>query len=326
MQKKKTAIVLGATRNYFFAIGTLVLNIKKFSPDFADDIVIFYDQVAETDRDILENQLGCTLIPYELPFTPNVSTSSLERFTPLSFSIYEIFKLLDQYENVLWLDGDICIQGDISGILQYGPVGIRHGGTKFADALGMLVDPDIDEKPTNNTGVVLVTDALEDYCSLYKQCYHLTEKFFKTLKLPDQAIINYVLWKNKIPVTNITENFNYTVYHDIHGYDAAAIFHLACDKKFWNHSVLRRLFPIWNECYKKWLDMGGSAYAGEQKYMDIGDSLSMFALLGMIEIQYQTKLASQLIIKEQEAAIKKLEGTVQELLSVIQSLQERKAL
>ena len=40
MEKKNKAIVLGSTKNYFFATGTVVLNTKKFSPKLADDIVI----------------------------------------------------------------------------------------------------------------------------------------------------------------------------------------------------------------------------------------------------------------------------------------------
>jgi lipopolysaccharide biosynthesis glycosyltransferase len=152
-KKKNVAIVLGSTKNYFFAIGSLVLNIKKFSPDFADDILIYYDEIADCDRKILVDDLGCTLLPYTCPLgIHQVTNSALQRFSLLSFSIYEIFKHLDKYSHVLWLDGDICIQDDISDIIQYGTVGIRYGGTQFDTALGRMVCTALDQLP-NNTDI-----------------------------------------------------------------------------------------------------------------------------------------------------------------------------
>ena len=77
--------------------------------------LIYYDNVAERDREILEGELGRKLVPYELPFTIGTDASrGFASFTPLSLSNYEIFKLLGGYHNVLRLDSDVCIQQDIS--------------------------------------------------------------------------------------------------------------------------------------------------------------------------------------------------------------------
>ena len=315
MKKKNTAIVLGATKNYFFAIGSLVLNIKKILPDFADDILIYYDEIADRDQAILVDELGCTLLPYDCSFGTHLeSTATMHRFTLLSFSIYEIFKHLDEYRHVLWLDGDICIQGDISDIIRYGPVGMRYGGSQFSAALGRSVYPPWDERPTNNTGVVLVTDALTDYHSLREQCYYYTKKFSDTLVLPDQAIFNYVLWKNKIAITNLTDTYNYTVHHSMNSFSKAKIFHLACECKFWNHPVLRNLFPVWEECYQQWLAMGGSAYTGRQLYYEFGNHFSMLNMLNAI--QPDARLMQ--LIDEQQRTIEQLTRNVEDLLGVIQ--------
>lgn len=319
MTKKNMAIVFGSTNNYFFATGTAILSLLKFSPNLADDIIIYYDRVADRDREILERELGCTLVPYRLPFEfgPDVS-DVFARFTPLSLSIYEIFKLLNGYRNVLWLDSDICIQGDISTILDCpGDICIRLGGSRFAKALGCLVHEEIDQKSTNNTGVVLVRDSLPDYNSLHDQCYHYTWHFRKTLNLPDQGILNYVLWKNKIPITGLGSDYNYTVYHDLHSYNRAKIFHVAHDSKFWNHSVMRNLFPLWQGCYDTWLGMGGSAYTGEQRYLDVGSHLSIAKILDRLT-EHALELASRaLIIQEQSRTIQKLENYIGELLDAL---------
>ncbi len=323
MGKKNVALVLGSTKDFFYATGPVVLNIKKFSPDLADDIVIYYDDIAERDRDILVDELGCRLIPYDCPLkvSPD-ATDALQRFTLLSFSIYEIFGLLDEYRQVLWLDSDICIQDDISGILEYGPVGIRHGGSKLGSAMGRKVNPALDDLPTNNTGVVLVTDELAaDYRALREQCYFYTERFIKTLFLPDQAVLNYVLFKNNISITDLTSAYNYTGYHSLHGYSAAKIFHLPGEIKFWNHSLLRKLFPVWDECYKKWLDMGGSAYAGEQLFTEIGDKFSLLDLLAAVSPQGEQLLESKRIIAEQKKSMQRMSKSIDELLALVKSMQ-----
>ena len=320
MSKKNAAIVLGSTKDFFYATGPVVLNIKKFSPDLADDIVIYYDDIAERDREILKDEFGCRLIPYDCPLkTSHKATVALQRFTLLSFSIYEIFSLLDEYHHVLWLDSDICIQDDISGILEYGPVGIRHGGTNLKTALGRSVDPALDDLPTNNTGVVLVTDELPDYHALREQCYFYTEKFVDTLWLPDQAILNYVLLKNNISAANLGDIYNYTIYNPLHSFGKARIFHLAGEVKFWNHSVLRNMFPVWKECYKEWLDLGGSAYGGDQLFMDVGDSFSVLNMLSAMYPQSQETLAAKVIIAEQDETIKQLSEHVEDLLLLVKN-------
>ncbi len=321
MKKKNLAVVLGSTDNYFFATGTVVLNLLKFSPNLADDIIIYYDKVAPRDREILEGELGCKLVPYELPFTIGLDASQgFANFTPLSLSIYEIFKLLGGYHNVLWLDSDVCIQQDISGILDiHGDACIRHGGAIFSSAMGCAVHPEIDNLPTNNTGVVLVRDSLPEYNDLCEQCYHYTQRFIKTLAMPDQAILNYVLWKNKIPIADLGRHYNYTVHHDLHSYNRAAIFHIANFYKFWNHSILRNLFPIWRECHQKWLDLGGSAYTGDQKYPDVGNHLSLLKVLTGLDENNMRAFGRELVIEEQANTIRKLEGHLSELMDLLKA-------
>jgi lipopolysaccharide biosynthesis glycosyltransferase len=324
VKKKNIAIVLGSTKNYFFCTGTVVLTLKKFSPNLADDILIYYDDIEDRDREILVDELGCTLLPYNCPLTTNQdATGALQRFTLLSFSIYEIFKLLDEYHHVLWLDSDVCIQEDISDIINYGPVGIRYGGTVFASAMGRKINPAFDDRPTNNTGVVLVTDKLvADWHSLREQCYYYTDRFVKTLMLPDQAILNYVLWKNNIPITDLTSTYNYTVYHDFHGYNQARIFHLAHEYKFWNHSVLRNLFPIWEECYQKWLALGGSAYMGKQLYTEVGSMFSMQNMFEALDLPYGQLLGQKLIIDEQQKTIDELYENIESLLVLVENMKK----
>ena len=317
MPKKHAALVMGSTENYFFATGTVVANIRRLCPDLFDDILIFYDTVKTADRSILEAHYGCTLIPYTPPpALAEMDDERLRRFTPLSFSIYEIFRLLDAYRNILWLDGDVCVQGDIRGIFDYGPAGLRFGGTSFKKALGRTCDPAIDDHPTCNTGVVYVNDSLPDYLKLYNDCYRYTKAFSDTLHSPDQGIINYVLWKNNITVTDITKHYNYAAYHDLYGYHNAAIFHMACDYKFWDHWIIESLFPLWTECYREWLGLGGSAFTGPKTYPNNGSHFTMLHMatqLGFALAYWSEKE----LTKEQEKTITSLESKVEELLQVI---------
>ncbi len=221
---------------------------------------------------------------------------------------------------MLWLDSDVCIQQDISGIMDIpGDVCIRHGGRIFTSAMGCPVHPKIDNLPTNNTGVVLVRDSLPNYNDLCDQCYHYTQHFSKTLVLPDQAILNYVLWRNNIQMTDLGTDYNYTAFHAFHSYSKAKLFHLACAFKFWNHSVLRNLFPVWEQCYKEWLAMGGSAFSGELKYRDIGPTMSILDVLGIMEHADRALIGQKIIIQQQEEAIAKLNVHLDELVGILKT-------
>ncbi|MDL2210289.1 hypothetical protein LJC26_05745 [Desulfovibrio sp. OttesenSCG-928-O18] len=319
MAKKNAAIVLGATKNYFHAVGTLVLNIQKTCPGLADDIFIFHDMAEERDREILEGPLACTLRPF--PYRLKAENERFSRFSMVAFSLYEIFSLLDEYRNVLWLDGDICVLGDLSGILAYGPVAMRRGVASFQKALGRPVSPEVDNVPTYNTGVVLATDKLKNYQQLREDCYRYTKEFQNTLYLPDQGIFNYVLWKNGIPVTDLPNKFNFTNGLSMHEFQQALLIHTAGDVfKLWNYPPLRKMFPLWAACQAEWLSMGGSAFAGDQLIPDTGEIFTLQNVLADSLGLYGIRSLCQ----TQEEYIAKLENSLKELTAEVTALTRKR--
>lgn len=51
--KKDKAIVLGATRNLAFAVGTFLIGLQKHSPDLADNVIIYHDGFSEHDKEVI---------------------------------------------------------------------------------------------------------------------------------------------------------------------------------------------------------------------------------------------------------------------------------
>ena len=64
--------------------------------------------------------------------------------------------------------------------------------------------------------------------------------------------------------------------------------------------------------------MGGSAYAGEQKYPEVGSRLSMLKVLSALdENTAKEAIGREMIIDEQAIVINELEKNIMDLLEVL---------
>lgn len=50
----KKAFMLAVTKDYVFAAGNVVLSLKKYMPENNYDIIIYYDEIDDYDKSILE--------------------------------------------------------------------------------------------------------------------------------------------------------------------------------------------------------------------------------------------------------------------------------
>ena len=116
-EKKNIAITFGITGNYAFALGNVLIGLKKHSPNLNADIIVFEQGVSEKDKILLNSIIPCNFIQYKFPDDIFLTNDTLKRFSELTFSRFECFKLLGQYKNVLWLDVDILIQKDVTELL-----------------------------------------------------------------------------------------------------------------------------------------------------------------------------------------------------------------
>lgn len=260
MSKKEFAIVFGVTANLTCALANVVIGLKKYSPNLADEIVIYHDEISENDQKILNSILPCRFIKYEFPIndTSKFNEAYFNQFSKLAYSRYECFNLLKEYNKVLWLDVDILIQKDISGILDFckNGFGIISGLSPDIKLIDQLFKPingfDMNKK-AYSSGTFIVQDNLPNYDKLTQWCYDKTCEYAEFLYLPDQAVLNFMIQKFNITPDEIDLPC-YCCHPTDKKHKKAYILHSYRPEKFWNFYSIKE----WNENYKYWLKRGGT--------------------------------------------------------------------
>lgn len=273
LTKKDTAIVFGLTSNHIFAVACVMMDLKRMSPKIADEIVIFYDrELKSSDRELLNNIWPSRFIKYNFPIedTSIFNQGTLNYFSKMVFSKFECLRLLDTYKNVLWLDYDILIKRDISGLLTPSESGIKMMPSPGCPVRNQLHEPVADydmEAEANCASTFVFQDNLLNYLELYKFCYEKLEKYAKHLFCPEQAIFDFMIQEFKLKIDPI----DYKVYspHPLDpGIEDARIVHAFGQPKFWNGLQNEQ----WNSNYNRWKALGGTRF----------------------EVSFKSKLASKL--------------------------------
>ena len=263
--KKKTAIVTGGTANDVPAMACLVMNIKDTNPNLADEIVILHDGISEKDQRLINSIFPTRFIFYESPFKTVKEFGSVvtNYFSLMVFCKYECFKLLEDYEKVIWTDYDVVIienllhltQNNCQAIFSYTPDPLFK---QFTATAYQIVDPVKYNLNSEAIGLPLfiLSDKLNNYKNYYYWLLDATIKYAQVLYLPETAIINLLLQEFNIPFEN-TIGIDYYA-HPIH--DAQIqnkkILHAYGQPKFWNGLYNE----TWEKNYTQWIKMGGSPY------------------------------------------------------------------
>lgn len=124
--QKNTAVVLGATGNLAFALGVVLKGLKRHNQKLLEeaDVIVYYQNMDETAREALGRIIPCRFVPYKFPHMAGMRPHVLRDYGEMTFVRYECFRFLKNYKYVMWLDADILIQGDISGMRGEIPHGI----------------------------------------------------------------------------------------------------------------------------------------------------------------------------------------------------------
>lgn len=267
MSKKKVAVAMSGTANLAFAMANVLIGIDKYSPGFVDEVVVYHQGMSQNDQDCLSKIAPCKFIEYKghelinsLPPTDNISKYSI-----MSFAIYEIFKLTEEYENVIYLDADLLIQKDISDILLHGPVSMGAGRLTINEACGQEVIDKSIEIYAKSSGVVIINDQIRNGAKLTKECYQKTHELWNTLVFPDQAIINLIMHENNIPIGNLPLTYN-TGKASKNLHNACVVHTQGGKSKFWNNGISNIMFPEWNRNNDIWLSLGGTPFTGPRYY------------------------------------------------------------
>jgi len=255
--KNNKAIVFGITGNWAFALGNVLLGLKKHSPDLKADIIVFYDTISLKNKAALRKIYPVKFVKYKFQGDSR-NINNINIFNEISFSRYECFSLLKLYEKILWLDVDILIQKDVSGIFEYekAPLAMFSTGKKklkgdftvdWLDGFNLEVDE-------YGSGTIIFSDTLKNAEEIKRWCYEKANQYAEVVSSPDQAILNLALQKFFLCVKNIDETY---LYHpDFPNSEDASILHAYYGKKFWNGLKNKE----WEANNQKWVALGGTPY------------------------------------------------------------------
>lgn len=257
----KTALVTGGTHNEVVGMGTLALNIKEKMPDLVDELIIFHDGISLKDQEIIQKIFPTKFNEFHFPvrFLDHRKNSYIRYFSPMVFCKYECFRLLEEYERVIWTDYDVVILKDISELLESN-AGLQIVEereplkTRFRDE-GKCVENEYDlERHGVSTPLFVLTRSVGDYKMFYRWCVENTKKYMSYIKLPEQCIISMLVQKFDIKYECLSD-VKYAIHPRLYKGDASII-HAYGRPKFWEGLQNRE----WDRYYRQWIELGGSKY------------------------------------------------------------------
>ena len=276
MKKKKLTYMLAVTQDYVYAAGNIVLSLIRQRPQKDFDVTIFYDEMLPSDKKIFEETGICNLIEYKVSkdFETTIRTNCpkfndetfAKHFSFLKFAKFEIFSLLDKYENAVWLDADIAIQDDPYDIINYPPFAITEdrGWTVQNNFLEPISGYDMDKSGVCSA-VFLVSDKLAHYQKMRNWCYQKAAEVCPYFKNIDQGIFNLLLQEFKIEYQLLPLD-DYQCFTDREEGAYAKIAHFGGKSKVWNNTEIISAFPEWYRVHLRWLRAGGSDFEHDSKF------------------------------------------------------------
>ena len=265
--KKKLAFLFGFTPNLSFAAANAAIGINRYMTMHDYDIVMYYTDLPEQDIKAFQKIPHVILKKFNLPkefvdvMLKNLPNAS--RFKSVNhlmcFCHFEVFPLLEKYETVVWNDVDIGVQGDLSGILDYGPLGLCPDTPwKVIDQFTQNISGFKMDIPAYCSGVMVVKDSLP-YKEIYSWLYSKAIEYSKYLINPDQSIINLMLQQfNLKPKEVPLSGYNCISWRE--DANIAKIVHFGTEQKVWNNTNICNSFPEWYRTHLQWLSLGGSDF------------------------------------------------------------------
>ncbi|MDR2526889.1 MAG: hypothetical protein LBC92_03385 [Rickettsiales bacterium] len=262
MMKKKIAYVLSSSQKDIFLAGNIVSALNKYMPGANFDAIIYYDYLDDSDKAVLSEMKNVFLRKFECQFENKISAMFLDI---LSFCRYEIFKLLNDYENVIWLDKKIAIQGSIEGLTSYGNFGAAFERNSIGSVVNIkenfkqdFTDESYDmDAQCYSDRIMTISDKLGNFNDIYKWLYEATASYADFLLNPAQGIINLALQKFNIR-PNVFDMDEYACLYDWEKANVARI--VLFNDRFWKDSRTLRAFPEWHRTHLEWLRLGGKDF------------------------------------------------------------------
>lgn len=272
-QTKKTAIVFAINDAYAFCLYVSICSLIKNSPLLVNqsNIFIYTHKVSDRNKKTLSSLNNVNIIDYEFPL-PIQETEVIKIFSLASFARYECFKLLKNYEKIIYLDSDILIQKELISVfdlIKDSGIGLIKEKTNvelFSERIGNY---DL-TKTTFNSGFIVLNNKLKvNFDEMLDFCYKATVQYSQYIYLPDQAIINYAIQQFNINPTKLEMIYNMPASLSNKILKEATIIHSTGHRKFWNYYYFNDFYKY----YKQWITNGGTPIDAVRKDSKIYKSI-----------------------------------------------------
>ena len=258
---KKSAVCFTLSSNRAYAVASVMLDIKKYSPNLADEVVIFHNGLTKKDQIALNKILPTRFINYVFPIKDlsKFSQTITHYFTTVIFSKFEAFKLLNEYKCVIVLDYDLLIRDDLSDIKAASRSGITTVN-RTAQRINFFTQPIFGydmEQESRIGGIWVLWDHLPSFNEIHTWCYKTTEELAEYLYLPEMGIISLALEKFEVRPDQFLDSNLYECHpNDTEYADKAKILHCWGQPKYWNGFYSKQ----WEDNYSVWLSIGGTPF------------------------------------------------------------------
>lgn len=278
MQKdNKIGILLLTNENYVFACGAFLCNIIEKMPNFAEAIVM-HDGISEESAQSLgslDPRIKLTKyiradILNDFPFLTNdlLNTTYFRRFSILTSIKFIAFKLLNNYDKLVFMDTDMLLLDDMKVILENNSYNVAwkqdtaniqtklyYSGWK-GDA---NIIKDYGHYTTPNGGFFIVNNNF-DYIEAYNKAVYFFERSCKYHPGSIiEPILGYVCNNLGLKVLNVDPNIYNVIPHYFN--PDSKLLHFLLNFKPWSHEATQHAYPQWLEYYKKFTTHAGKEFS-----------------------------------------------------------------
>lgn len=273
MKKYSFGVLLCATCDSAFVIGTMIANIKQKMGEEVDIFYLIHDGFTTSDKDALRKIAGSSEVKFKsfskedfinklnsFRQTPiNIENNKfLGRWTHMVYACFEGFKFLESCECVVYLDFDILLLQEIGHLRDLRTQGYvlaaRRGKTSLANSClayqGIFKDVSVFQTP-----IIVFNDTLENPLECYDFIYQFSAQ--NPLNINDQGAFSLLVFEKKLKTKDLGNRYVGNVLWR-KNYNPILIHAYGSKNRFWNNALCNRIWKEWNDYYRLWLEAGGS--------------------------------------------------------------------
>lgn len=258
-------IALAVTPNLEFALANVIIGCEKYSSNHIQSYCVFVpsDDVDKFNTKILSeiSNEKIRLIPEKINCFDDKKLLDLKnKYTESVLYKFNIFKLLEEFEKIIWLDVDVLIQDDFSELFSIKePIAWRRSSVKLNRRWKTSTAID-DSWTMPNAGMIFLQKSIKSYvpCSVLDNIFEFVKEVAINSKdiFIDEISFGALVHRYKIPLQLVDNKYNAHPFWGIA--ENAPIVHFAGKFKPWTNNILNLVFYEWEKNNKRYRKLVGN--------------------------------------------------------------------